>query len=86
VESTPASRTDPTRRGRARAAVAVCLQRHNLSRTLRLAVIVGLVLALINQGTVILGGQATTGTWVRCALNFVVPFLVSNAGLLSGRP
>ena len=33
----------------------------------------------------IAGGDATTATWVRCALNFVVPFLVSNAGLLSGR-
>jgi hypothetical protein len=34
---------------------------------------------------VIAGGDATAATWVRCALNFIVPFLVSNAGLLSGR-
>jgi hypothetical protein len=85
VESTPATPSDATRRGRAGAAVRVCLQRRNLSRTLTIALLVGLVLTLINQGTVIFGGEATTGTWVRCALNFVVPFLVSNAGLLSGR-
>ena len=34
---------------------------------------------------VIAGGDATWKTWVRCALNFVVPFVVSNVGLLSGR-
>jgi hypothetical protein len=43
------------------------------------------VLTAINQGTVIADGHATTATWIRCALNFVVPFLVSNAGVLSAR-
>ena len=70
----------------ARGACAYCLQRHNLRRTLRIAAIVGVILTAINQGSVIASGDATTATWVRCALNFVVPFLVSNAGLLSGRP
>ncbi len=46
---------------------------------------VGLILTLINQGSVIADGHATTATWVRCGLNFLVPFLVSNAGLLSGQ-
>jgi hypothetical protein len=71
---------------RARGACAYCLQRRNLRRTLRIAAIVGVILTLINQGSVIASGDATTATWIRCALNFVVPFLVSNAGLLSGRP
>jgi hypothetical protein len=71
--------------GRARDACAFCLQRRNLRRTLPIALVVGVLLTLINQGGVIAAGHATTGTWVRCALNFVVPFLVSNAGLLSGR-
>jgi hypothetical protein len=74
-----------TRRHRARQAVAFCLQRRNLRRTLRIALVVGVLLTAINQGGVITAGHATTATWVRCALNFVVPFLVSNAGLLSGR-
>jgi hypothetical protein len=70
---------------RARDACAYCLQRRNLRRTVRIALIVGVVLTLINQGGVIFGGNASTATWIRCGLNFLVPFLVSNAGLLSGR-
>jgi hypothetical protein len=81
------STTSETRvaRARARAACAFCLQLRNLRRTLRIALVVGIVLTAINQGDVIAGGDATAATWVRCALNFVVPFLVSNAGLLSAR-
>jgi hypothetical protein len=44
------------------------------------------VLTTINQLDVILAGDATAVTWVKCGLNFVVPFVVSNLGLLSGRP
>jgi hypothetical protein len=69
----------------AREMCTFCLQRRNLRRTVRIALVVGVVLTLINQGGVITAGNATAATWVRCALNFVVPFLVSNAGLLSGR-
>jgi hypothetical protein len=68
-----------------REAIAFCMQRRNLRRTVRIAVVVGVALTLINQGTVIASGHATTATWLRCALNFVVPFLVSNAGMLSAR-
>jgi hypothetical protein len=66
-----------------REAFAFCAQRRNLSRTIRIALVVGIILTLINQGSVIAAGHETLATWVRCALNFVVPFLVSNAGLLS---
>lgn len=52
---------------------------------MRIALIVGVLLTTINQGAVITAGHATVATWVRSGLNFVVPFLVSNAGLLSGR-
>jgi hypothetical protein len=43
------------------------------------------ILTAINQSGVIAAGHATAATWVLCALNFVVPFFVSNAGLLSVR-
>lgn len=33
----------------------------------------------------LLGGEATAVTLVKCGLNSVVPFVVSNLGLLSGR-
>jgi len=68
-----------------REALEICAQRRNLRRTIRIAIVVGIILTAINQGSVIAGGHETTATWVRCALNFVVPFLVSNAGLLSAR-
>jgi hypothetical protein len=70
---------------RARDALAFCCERRNLRRTASIAAVVGVLLTLINQGSVIASGHATIATWARCALNFVVPFLVSNAGLLSAR-
>jgi hypothetical protein len=68
-----------------RAAIGICLRREHLRRTLRIALIVGLVLTAINQLDVILGGNATTVTWVKTGLNFCVPFVVSNLGLLAGK-
>lgn len=81
----PASRADTGLLVRVREACAFCLQRRNLRRTLGIAIVVGVLLTVINQGGVLAAGHATTATWVRCGLNFLVPFLVSNAGLLSGR-
>ena len=68
-----------------RGALAYCARREHLRRTLRIALVVGIVLTAINQLDVILRGDATAFTWGKCALNFVVPFIVSNLGLLSGR-
>jgi hypothetical protein len=62
-----------------------CARRDHLRRTVRIALVVGVVLTGINQLDVILAGNSTTSTWVKCGLNFVVPFVVSNLGLLSGR-
>lgn len=70
---------------RLRAALSYCAQRRHLRSTLRIAAIVGVVLTAINQLDVIVAGNAGTGTWVKCGLNFLVPFVVSNIGLLSGR-
>jgi len=69
----------------ATAALRYCARREHRRRTTRIALVVGVVLTLINQSGVLFGGHATTITWIRCALNFVVPFVVSNLGLLSGR-
>jgi hypothetical protein len=77
--------SDQTLRERATSSLAYCLRREHLRRTLTISLVVGLLLTLINQGSVILGGDATVATWVRCGLNFLVPFCVSNAGLLSAR-
>jgi hypothetical protein len=68
-----------------REAVRYCLRSEHLARTLRIALVVGTILTAINQGNVILGGDATTLTWVKTVLNYCVPFVVSNLGLLAGR-
>lgn len=68
-----------------RAAVDYCGRPAHLRRTLRIMLVVGIVLTAVNQLDVILGGEATTVTWIKCGMNFVVPFVVANLGLLSGR-
>jgi hypothetical protein len=60
-------------RSRTREALRYCLQRRHLRRTVRIALVVGVVLTAINQLDVIVSGDATTTTWVRCGLNFLVP-------------
>lgn len=68
-----------------REALSICMRREHLRRTLRIALVVGVVLTLINQGDVIAGGDASAATWVKVGLNFCVPFVVSNLGLLAGK-
>lgn len=70
---------------KARAALGIVVQPEHLRRTCSIAVVVGLVLTTINHGDTILEGEAGTGTVIKAALNFVVPFIVSNLGLLAGR-
>lgn len=71
---------------RVRAAVAYCLKPEHLRRTVAIALAVGTLLTAVNQGEVILSDQATLGTWLKAGVNYAIPFLVSNLGLLSGRP
>lgn len=66
-------------------AIRTCLRREHLRRTIKIALVVGTVLTAINQADVILGGEATLLTWIKTALNYCVPFVVANLGLLAGR-
>jgi hypothetical protein len=63
--------------------IAPCTQRANLRRTIRIALVVGCVLTIINQLDVILKGDATALTGVKIVLNFCVPFIVSNLGVIA---
>jgi hypothetical protein len=49
----------------------------------RIALVVGTLLSLVNQGQIIFGGDATTVTWVRVAVNFAVPYTVASLGYLA---
>ena len=76
---------DLTGTSRLHEALSYCARREHLRRTVRIALVVGVVLTIINQLDVLLGGAPTTVTFLKCGLNFLVPFVVSNLGLLSGR-
>jgi hypothetical protein len=76
---------EPWSRGGVRDALSIVMRREHLRRTLPIALIVGVILTLINQGDVIVGGDASGATWIKVGLNFCVPFVVSNLGLLAGK-
>jgi hypothetical protein len=61
------------------------LSRRSVSRCVPIALLVGTLLSLINQASVIFGGHASTATWVRVGMNYVVPFCVSSAGFFSSQ-
>jgi hypothetical protein len=68
-----------------RDALRICFRREHLRRTITIALVVGTILTLINQLDVIVKGDADTLTWIKCGLNYCVPFIVSNLGLLAGK-
>ena len=65
-------------------ALAPCREPRNLRRTSRITLVVGCLLTGINQGDVLAESKATALTGVKIGLNFVVPFIVSNLGVLAG--
>ena len=67
-----------------REAIRVVLLRRHLRATIRIALIVGTVLFTINQLDVVLSGKATAVTYLMSAVTYLVPFTVSNLGVLTG--
>jgi hypothetical protein len=57
---------------------------HHLGRTTRVALLVGTILFVINQLDVVLRGQATAAVWLKGGVTYLVPFVVSNVGVLLG--
>jgi len=68
------------------AVLAHVLHPAHLRRTVTIALVVGTLLTLANQGDVLLAGQATAATVLKVATNYLTPFAVSNLGPLSVRP
>jgi len=46
-------------------------------RALKVALVVGTILAVVNHADVVLAGQATTTVWIKIALTFLVPYCVA---------
>ena len=65
-------------------AIDVCCAPPTLRRTGRIAAVVGLVLTGINEGDSLVHGDVSAVTGIKMALNFLVPFIVSNLGVLAG--
>jgi anti-sigma factor RsiW len=70
------------RRSRWRPSLRYCLGRAQLRFTLPVALLVGVVLSLVNQGGMLLAGELDPGMCAICALNFVVPFIAMNLVLV----
>ena len=79
----PSGRARPTW-SRVRGIPGVCLDRRNLSQCIGAAALVGTILFLINQADVVFAGQATAATWAKIGLSYLVPFFVSNYGIVVG--
>ena len=55
-----------------------------LARTMATALLAGTVYFAVNQLGAVLGGHATTAIWTATGFTCLIPFCVSNAGLLIG--
>jgi len=67
-----------------RGALHVVARPAHLRQTALTALIVGTLLFLINHLDTVLAGAATTQTWIKIAVTYLVPFTVANIGLLLG--
>ena len=63
--------------------VQVVLAPQHLKRTVVVALTVGTVFFAMNQLGVILDGRATAAVWIKAALTYLTPLIVSNFGILS---
>jgi hypothetical protein len=88
TDGSPGQRRPPPTWGRWQEIPGVCLHSAHLKQTLAVAILVGTVLFLINQLDVVAGGHSTGITWLKVGLTYLVPFCVSNYGILvaSRRP
>lgn len=66
-------------------ALELLLHGHTVRTAAPVALLVGAILSAVNQWDVILTGHAGAGTWIRVAVNFLVPFTVASWGYLSAR-
>ena len=63
-----------------------CGRPKNLRATVKIALVVGLLLTGINEGDTLASGHVAASLAVKIPLNFLVPVVVSNLGLLAARP
>ena len=57
--------------------LAIAFEASVRKRALKVALIVGSILAVINHGDVVLSGQSTLTVWIKICLTFLVPYCVA---------
>ncbi len=80
--SRPSDRTDLAWSHR-REAVRLIVTGATFHTASRVAVVVGTLLTVVNQASVILGGEATWVTAVRLVFNYLIPYVVASIGYLA---
>ncbi len=60
-----------------RAWLTVAFEASVRKRALKVAFIVGSILAVINHGDALLSGEATAAVWIKIVLTFLVPYCVA---------
>lgn len=64
--------------------MCVLIARGSTFRTAgKIAAVVGTLLTVVNQGSVIVAGDSTAATWVRTAANYLIPYTVASIGYLT---
>ncbi|MFL5892369.1 MAG: hypothetical protein ACJ75I_06450 [Solirubrobacterales bacterium] len=70
-----------------REAPRICIRREHQRRTIRIGLVVGTILTLINQLDVFINGDATALTWIKTGLIFcVLSSFRTSACLLESAP
>jgi len=64
-------------------ALSVLITARSLKRSAFVAVIVGSAFFAMNQLALIMAGRATALVWLKAALTYLTPLVVSNIGMLS---
>ena len=65
-----------------RGPLSLVLKGHTFRAAMPVALVVGTILTLANEGSVLVEGKATTATWLRIAVNVAVPFCVASYGFI----
>ena len=55
-------------------------------RCFSIALVVGTLLSLVNQGDLLVTGHISTATVLRILANYAIPFVVANLGAMSSLP
>ncbi len=76
------SATSPTR---PRSLIAYCLERDTLLFSLKMALLIGTLLAAINHGQALLTGRFTAGELLPLCLTYSVPFAVAMYSQAQGK-